>query len=146
VSLARRLVTVAFSAFLIATALDAVPSPAAAALPTAAVALGDSFISGEGAGAYTPVVDINGAARSFPGWSAPNSDAFFCHRSANASLLRADLAGACVTNFPTCQEFWHPNAEGHAVLGRCLTGAATTAARTVSCVRATDGTITVRAG
>nr|WP_296065060.1 hypothetical protein [uncultured Actinoplanes sp.] len=67
--------------------------PARAALPTAAVALGDSFISGEGAGAYQPVVDASGRAQSFPGWSAPNTNAFFCHRSANASLLRADLPG-----------------------------------------------------
>ena len=35
---------------------------------------------------------------------------------------------------------------GDAVLGRCLTGAATTATRAVSCVRAADGAITVRAG
>ncbi|SCF28975.1 hypothetical protein [Micromonospora mirobrigensis] len=71
----------------------ALPAPAAAALPTAAVALGDSFISGEGAGAYSPVVDVAGVAQSFPGWSAPNSNAYFCHRSPNASLNRADLPG-----------------------------------------------------
>ncbi|HSP29422.1 MAG TPA: hypothetical protein VLN74_12790, partial [Ilumatobacteraceae bacterium] len=65
----------------------------AAALPTAAVALGDSFISGEGAGAYVPVVDINGVAQGFPGWAASNSNAFFCHRSANASLNVAPLPG-----------------------------------------------------
>ncbi|AEB43854.1 MULTISPECIES: hypothetical protein [Micromonospora] len=68
-------------------------APAAAALPTAAVALGDSFISGEGAGAYQPVVDSTGVARSFPGWTAANSNAFFCHRSANASLHKASLPG-----------------------------------------------------
>ncbi|MEU4423037.1 hypothetical protein AB0F81_20630 [Actinoplanes sp. NPDC024001] len=67
--------------------------PARAALLTAAVALGDSFISGEGAGAYQPVADVNGAAQGFPGWSAPNSNAYFCHRSANASIFRADLPG-----------------------------------------------------
>ncbi|MET0426225.1 MAG: hypothetical protein ABW046_20320 [Actinoplanes sp.] len=67
--------------------------PAQAALPTAAVALGDSFISGEGAGNYQPVVDAAGQAQAFPGWSAANSNAFFCHRSANASLLRAGLTG-----------------------------------------------------
>ncbi|GAA1514361.1 GDSL-type esterase/lipase family protein [Dactylosporangium maewongense] len=67
--------------------------PAAAALPTAAVALGDSFISGEGAGSYQPVVDVNGVAQPFPGWSAPNTNAFFCHRSANASLNQAALPG-----------------------------------------------------
>ncbi|SBT37509.1 SGNH/GDSL hydrolase family protein [Micromonospora auratinigra] len=67
--------------------------PATAALPTAAVALGDSFISGEGAGGYAPVVDVTGVARSFPGWSAPNDNAYFCHRTPNASLFRADLPG-----------------------------------------------------
>ncbi|MEV4656062.1 hypothetical protein [Micromonospora sp. NPDC049301] len=71
----------------------ALPAPASAALPTAAVALGDSFISGEGAGAYTPVVDVNGVAQGFPGWTAPNNNAFFCHRSANASLNQATLPG-----------------------------------------------------
>ncbi|WBB89509.1 hypothetical protein [Verrucosispora sp. WMMC514] len=70
----------------------AVPT-ASAAPPTAAVALGDSFISGEGAGSYQPVVDVTGVARSFPGWTAPNSNAFFCHRSANASLHKATLPG-----------------------------------------------------
>jgi hypothetical protein len=68
-------------------------APAAAALPTAAIALGDSFISGEGAGNYQPVADVNGVAQGFPGWSAPNSNAYFCHRSANASLLQATLPG-----------------------------------------------------
>ncbi|WP_433615466.1 hypothetical protein ACQP2P_11680 [Dactylosporangium sp. CA-139114] len=84
--------TVAASAALAATAATP-PTAAAAALPTAAVALGDSFISGEGAGAYQPVVDVNGVSQGFPGWSAPNSNAFFCHRSANASLLQATLPG-----------------------------------------------------
>lgn len=69
------------------------PVVAALALPTAAVAIGDSFISGEGAGAYSPVVDINGVSQGFPGWSAANSNAFFCHRSANASLNQASLPG-----------------------------------------------------
>ncbi|MEV4711186.1 hypothetical protein [Micromonospora sp. NPDC049374] len=77
-----------------ATLSTAVAAPAAAAAPpTAAVALGDSFISGEGAGSYQPVVDVTGVARGFPGWTAPNSDAFFCHRSANASLHKATLPG-----------------------------------------------------
>lgn len=67
--------------------------PAQVALPTAAVAMGDSFISGEGAGAYQPVVDVNGQAQGFPGWAAPNNNAFFCHRSANASIQVAALAG-----------------------------------------------------
>jgi lysophospholipase L1-like esterase len=68
-------------------------TPTVATLPTAAVALGDSFISGEGAGAYQSVVDISGVPQGFPGWSAPNNNAFFCHRSANASLNVAPLAG-----------------------------------------------------
>ena len=72
---------------------SAAPTEGLAALPTAAVAIGDSFISGEGAGAYAPVVDVNGVAQTFPGWSAPNSNAFFCHRSANASINRANLSG-----------------------------------------------------
>ena len=67
--------------------------PASAALPTAAVALGDSFVSGEGAGGYQPVTDLNGVAQGFPGWSAANNNAFFCHRSAHSSLLQANLAG-----------------------------------------------------
>ncbi|MFI9005987.1 hypothetical protein ACIGNX_01980 [Actinosynnema sp. NPDC053489] len=71
----------------------ATAAPAAAALPTAAVAIGDSFVSGEGAGSYQPVTDVNGVTQGFPGWSAPNDNAFFCHRSANASLHRADLPG-----------------------------------------------------
>ncbi|MEU7585423.1 hypothetical protein AB0A95_03885 [Micromonospora sp. NPDC049230] len=82
--------TIAMAALSTAVAL---PAPASAALPTAAVALGDSFISGEGAGAYTPVVDVNGVAQGFPGWTAANNNAFFCHRSANASLHQANLPG-----------------------------------------------------
>ncbi|MGC4748222.1 hypothetical protein ACLQ28_21590 [Micromonospora sp. DT201] len=35
------------------------------------------------------------------------------------------------------------NATGHQVLGQCLSGAAATAARAVSCVRAGNGTISV---
>ncbi|MEL6892566.1 MAG: hypothetical protein AAFP84_13275 [Actinomycetota bacterium] len=65
----------------------------ASSLPTAAVAMGDSFISGEGAGAYQPVVDVNGVAQGFPGWAADNSNAYFCHRSANASIEVASLPG-----------------------------------------------------
>ncbi|BCJ74571.1 hypothetical protein CS0771_41150 [Catellatospora sp. IY07-71] len=74
-------------------ALAVASAPATAALPTAAVAIGDSFISGEGAGAYTTVVDLNGTAQAFPGWSAANTNAYFCHRSANASLQVAALSG-----------------------------------------------------
>ncbi|MEV1328633.1 hypothetical protein AB0J20_03545 [Micromonospora costi] len=91
----RRTVLVAALAVATATLSAAVvpAAPASAALPTAAVALGDSFVSGEGAGAYAPVVDINGVAQGFPGWTASNSNAYFCHRSANASLHRASLPG-----------------------------------------------------
>ncbi|GAA1601563.1 hypothetical protein [Catellatospora bangladeshensis] len=74
-------------------ALAVASAPATAALPTAAVAIGDSFISGEGAGAYSTVVDLNGTAQAFPGWSAANNNAYFCHRSANASLQVAALSG-----------------------------------------------------
>lgn len=74
-------------------ALAVASAPATAALPTAAIAIGDSFISGEGAGAYTTVVDLNGTAQAFPGWSAANNNAYFCHRSANASLHVAALSG-----------------------------------------------------
>ncbi|WP_406568012.1 hypothetical protein [Dactylosporangium fulvum] len=91
VSVFRRAVLVV--TLVAAGALVAPPLPASAALPTAAVALGDSFISGEGAGNYQPVADVNGVAQGFPGWSAPNSNAFFCHRSANASLHQATLPG-----------------------------------------------------
>lgn len=53
------------------------------------------------------------------------------------------IANTCVSYFQTCQESWHPNATGHQVLGQCLAGAAATAARAVSCVRAGNGTISV---
>ncbi|MBB2942536.1 hypothetical protein FB565_002249 [Actinoplanes lutulentus] len=88
-SLSFHVLIAVFSAFL----LFAPVAPAQAALPVAAVALGDSFISGEGAGSYASVPDVNGAAQGFPGWSAANSNAYFCHRSANASIFRADLPG-----------------------------------------------------
>ncbi|WP_433392349.1 hypothetical protein [Micromonospora sp. KLBMP9576] len=91
----RRAALAAALAVATATLSTAVGSgtPASAAPPTAAVALGDSFISGEGAGAYAAVADAGGVARGFPGWTAPNDNAFFCHRSANASLHRANLPG-----------------------------------------------------
>jgi hypothetical protein len=82
-------VVVAAAALVVAPAAEAQP----AALPTAAVALGDSFISGEGGGNYAAVTDVNGAAQGFPGWSAANTNAYFCHRSPNASLFRASLPG-----------------------------------------------------
>ncbi|MEV0271207.1 hypothetical protein AB0H43_20705 [Hamadaea sp. NPDC050747] len=63
------------------------------ALPTAAVVMGDSFVSGEGAGNYSNVVDVNGVSQGFPGWSAANSNAYFCHRSPNASIFQAALPG-----------------------------------------------------
>ena len=53
------------------------------------------------------------------------------------------IANTCVTYFQTCQESWHPNAAGHAVLGQCLAGAAVTPRRAVACVRSGDGTVTV---
>lgn len=69
------------------------PSTSSAALPTAAVAMGDSFISGEGAGAYQAVPNAAGVPQGDPGFSAANSNAFFCHRSANASIEVANLSG-----------------------------------------------------
>ena len=69
------------------------PTVAAADLPPAAVAMGDSFVSGEGAGGYSAVVDQAGAEQGFPGWAADNHNAYFCHRSPNASIAVADLAG-----------------------------------------------------
>jgi hypothetical protein len=74
-------------------ATAAEPAASTTALPTAAVALGDSFISGEGGGSYSAVTDVNGVSQSFPGWSADNTNAYFCHRSPNASLFRATLPG-----------------------------------------------------
>lgn len=90
-----RLAATVAAALLAASALTvaSAPSAATAAPPTAAVALGDSFISGEGAGNYSPVADVNGVAQGFPGWSAANNNAYFCHRSPNASLHRAELPG-----------------------------------------------------
>ncbi|WP_211288659.1 hypothetical protein [Actinophytocola xinjiangensis] len=86
-------VTLATTAALPASANEFEPAALPTALPTAAIAIGDSFISGEGGGDYTAVTDINGTAQGFPGWSAPNNNAFFCHRSPNASLFRASLPG-----------------------------------------------------
>lgn len=95
-SLLRRSMVMAAAALVVTTSLSVLPAgaaPAAAAPPTAAVALGDSFISGEGGGDYSPVTDLNGVSQGFPGWSAPNDNAYFCHRSPNASLMRASLPG-----------------------------------------------------
>ncbi|MFC5286385.1 hypothetical protein ACFPM7_04920 [Actinokineospora guangxiensis] len=87
------LAAVSAAALAVVPAATAQPAAQPAALPTAAIALGDSFISGEGAGDYQSVVDLNGTAQGFPGWGADNANAYFCHRSANASLLRASLPG-----------------------------------------------------
>ncbi|MEO9322398.1 hypothetical protein ABFT23_02855 [Nocardioides sp. C4-1] len=80
------------------TALTAVttvaqPPPSSAELPPTAVALGDSFISGEGAGDYGAVTDQSGVTQGFPGWDADNANPYFCHRSPNASIAVADLPG-----------------------------------------------------
>lgn len=81
-----------------ATALAAVTTvaqapPSAADLPPTAVALGDSFISGEGAGDYSAVTDQSGTSQAFPGWDADNANPYFCHRSPHASIAVADLPG-----------------------------------------------------
>jgi len=92
--LLKRFLVAAVAAAAVAGAVAAPASAAQpAALPTAAVALGDSFISGEGGGSYSAVTDANGVSQGFPGWSAANTNAFFCHRSPNASLFRATLPG-----------------------------------------------------
>lgn len=59
--------------------------------PRAAVALGDSFISGEGAGDYDPVRNFDGNDSGWPGWGTSNDNAYFCHRSSRASLHTAAL-------------------------------------------------------
>jgi lysophospholipase L1-like esterase len=81
------------SALVLSVGLITAPTPAQAALPTAAVALGDSFVSGEGAGAYERVIDADGVAQGFPGMDSDNRNAYFCHRSARASLHQAALPG-----------------------------------------------------
>jgi hypothetical protein len=81
------LTTAASAALTIAGPAQAEP------LPPTAVAMGDSFISGEGAGSYVAVTDQSGVSQDFPGWAADNANPYFCHRSANASIQVADLPG-----------------------------------------------------
>jgi lysophospholipase L1-like esterase len=79
---ARRLVALAGGALLSAGFLVSAADPAAAAPgsgPTAVVALGDSAISGEGAGAYEPGTD------------GPGGD--FCHRSTRALIQETSIPG-----------------------------------------------------
>jgi len=79
--LARRLVAVATGALLGAGALAAGAPPALAGPgsgPTAVVALGDSAISGEGAGAYE---------------SGTDGPVDYCHRSGNALIQATSIAG-----------------------------------------------------
>jgi lysophospholipase L1-like esterase len=59
-------------------ARSVVAAQAAAARPAAVVALGDSFISGEGAGHYSPNTDRSGN---------------LCHRSAGAAVARLGVPG-----------------------------------------------------
>lgn len=91
----RRTVAAAAAALTLgALSLSATTGPAQAdPLPPTAVALGDSFISGEGAGSYSAVLDQSGVQQGFPGWSADNRNAYFCHRSPNASISVAALPG-----------------------------------------------------
>ncbi|GAA5130430.1 GDSL-type esterase/lipase family protein [Alloalcanivorax gelatiniphagus] len=92
--LARTPSALAGTLLLATTALTALAPPAQAdPLPPTAVAIGDSFISGEGAGGYVAVTDQAGVAQGFPGWSAANSNPYFCHRSARASIEVAALPG-----------------------------------------------------
>ncbi len=81
-SSARRLLALAGGALLSAGFLVTAADPAAAAPgsgPTAVVALGDSAISGEGAGAYEPGTD------------GPGGD--FCHRSTRALIQETAIPG-----------------------------------------------------
>ena len=54
--------------------------------------MGNSFISGEGGGAIGRH-ESSRCRPGFPGWSAANSNPYFCHRSANASIQVAALPG-----------------------------------------------------
>ena len=97
-SLRRPVRAIAAAAALVLAPLTVVQTsqaPAARAdeLPPTAVALGDSFISGEGAGDYAAVTDQAGASQGFPGWAADNTNPYFCHRSPHASIAVADLPG-----------------------------------------------------
>ena len=94
----RRIVAIAAALVVLLTTAVATISPSAAQTPSepkppAAVAVGDSFISGEGAGDYLAVGDFGSSGGTFPGWTADNAHAYFCHRSANASIEVAALAG-----------------------------------------------------
>lgn len=91
-----------------AIALGATNQTASAAKPTAAVAMGDSFISGEGAGNYLPVVDFNGRKTTFGGWAEDNNKAFYCHRSPNAEVAVASLPGISARFNVACSGA-HPN-------------------------------------
>ena len=92
--LARTPSALAGTLLLATAALAAIAPPAQAdPLPPTAVAMGDSFISGEGAGGYVAVTDQSGVAPGFPGWAAANSNPYFCHCSANASIQVASLPG-----------------------------------------------------
>ncbi|WP_193614912.1 hypothetical protein [Nocardioides lijunqiniae] len=93
-SVRRTVAAAAASLALGALSISVTTGPAQAdPLPPTAVALGDSFISGEGAGGYSAVVDQSGVEQGFPGWSSANSNAYFCHRSPNASIAVASLPG-----------------------------------------------------
>jgi lysophospholipase L1-like esterase len=79
VHLRTRLFAAALGTLLAGTlAVAAAPGAVAAPLPTAVVSLGDSAISGEGAGNYEP------------GTRGENGN--WCHRSANALIHRTQLA------------------------------------------------------
>ena len=54
------------------------------------------------------------------------------------------VTDTCSDYYQTCQESWHPNAAGHQVLGRCLSGAWSGGAARVTCVRTASGDVLVR--
>lgn len=62
--------------------------PTGGTRPTAAVSLGDSFISGEGGGGYEPVF-----GHGQPIWPGHNKSPFWCYRSDQAHIHTAALPG-----------------------------------------------------
>ena len=107
--------------------------------PTAVVWLEDSAISGEGAGSYEPGTEGEGG-----NW---------CHRSTRAASPAGEWQRR-ITVDPEAlvhggldaigihlarQQSFHPNADGHAQLGRCVTEFVRGGTTTARCLQGTDG-------
>lgn len=56
-----------------------------------AISLGDSFISGEGAEDFITGDGADDYQGQWPGWSTPETDPYFCHRSRNSLIFAAPL-------------------------------------------------------